>query len=223
MNNYMDNLEAKFNAISVREQKMLFYAFPAVICIVFILGLLEPAIAQTIKIRQQIKEQELRLVDLSNNVELVQSQLNLDPDIEIKNQIAGVNQQIVILEKLFAEELEQLVPPYAMPLLLEQLFAKAKKLRLMSMSSIPPDNIFGNDTKPNDSDDSIGPELFKHGLRIRFEGSYLDTRDFLILAEQMEWKLHWQEIQFEVKEFPRAQVDIELFTLSRSEAYINVN
>jgi MSHA biogenesis protein MshJ len=223
MNNFMDNLEAKFNSISVREQKLLFYAVPFVICIVFVLGFLEPAIAQTIDIRKQIKTQKLRLVDVANSVDLVQSQLNLDPDLEIKNQIAGVNQQILILEKLFADELEQLVPPYAMPLLLDQLFTKAKKLRLMSMSSIPPSNIFGNDKKPNASEDSIGPELFKHGLRIRFEGSYLDTRDFLIAAEQMEWKLHWREIQFEVKEFPKAQVDIELFTLSRSEAYINVN
>jgi MSHA biogenesis protein MshJ len=223
MSSYMDNLEAKFNTISVREQKLLFYVFPFVICIVFILGLLEPTIAQTINIRQQIKEQKLRLVEAANNVKLVQSELNLDTDLEIENQITAVNQQILILEKLFTDELEQLVPPYAMPLLLEQLFAKANKLRLMSMSSIPPSNIFGNDTKPTGSEDSIGPELFKHGLRIRFEGSYLDTRDFLILAEQMEWKLHWREIQFEVKEFPRAQVDIELFTLSRSEAYINVN
>jgi MSHA biogenesis protein MshJ len=219
----MDDLEAKFNSISVREQKLLFYAVPFVICIVFVLGFLEPAIAQTIDIRKQIKEHKLRLVDVVDNVELVQLQLNLDPDLEIKNQITGVNQQIVILEKLFADELDQLVPPYAMPLLLEQLFTKAKKLRLMSMSSIQPINIFGNDTKPSGSEDSIGPELFKHGLKIRFEGSYRDTRDFLIVAEQMEWKLHWREIQFEVKEFPRAQVDIELFTLSRSEAYINVN
>jgi MSHA biogenesis protein MshJ len=223
MNNYMDDLEAKFNTISVREQKLLFYAVPFVICIVFILGLLEPAVSQTIDIRKQITENKLRLVDIANSVDLVQSQLNLDPDLETTNQIAGVNQQILILEKLFADELEQLVPPYAMPLLLEQLFAKAKKLRLMSMSSIPPSNIFGSDKKINGSEDSIGPELFKHGLKIRFEGSYLDTRDFLISAEQMEWKLHWREIQFEVKEFPRAQVDIELFTLSRSEAYINVN
>jgi MSHA biogenesis protein MshJ len=219
----MDSLEAKFNRISVREQKLLFYAVPFVICIVFLLGLLEPAIAQTIDTRKQIKEHKLRLVDVGHSVDLVQSQLNLDTDLEIRNQIAGVDQQILILEKLFADELEQLVPPYAMPLVLEQLFAKAKKLRLMSMSSIPPSNIFGNDTKINGSEESIGPELFKHGLRIRFEGSFFDTRDFLVSAEQMGWKLHWREIHFEVKEFPRAQVDIELFTLSRSEVYINVN
>ena len=119
------------------------------------------------------------------------------------------------------------MPPYAMPLVLEQLFANAKKLKLMSMSSIPPTNIFKDDADSTNSENpitnAIGPELFKHGLKIRFEGSFFDTRDFLISVEQMGWKLHWQEIAFVVNGYPKAQVDIELFTLSRREAYINVN
>lgn len=227
MSNSMENLETKFNSISVREQKLVFYAGPLVICLVFILGLIEPAITQAIETRNEITEHKLRLVSASNSVELVQMQLNVDPDLELKNQIDGVNQQISGLERQFADALEQLVPPYAMPLVLEQLFANAKKLKLMSMSSIPPTNIFKEDMDAESSETSvnnaIGPELFKHGLKIRFEGSFFDTRDFFISAEQMGWKLHWQEVEYTVNAYPRAQVDIELFTLSRSEAYINVN
>jgi len=227
MSNFTDNLEAKFSSISAREQKLVFYAVPLVICLVFILGFIEPAITQTIETRGKISVQKLRLVNGSNSVDLVQAQLNVDPDVALNNQIADVNQQIASLERQFAEELEQLVPPYAMPLVLEQLFANAKKLKLMSMASIPPTNIFKDDADPTSSENlvtnAIGPELFKHGLKIRFEGSFFDTHDFLMSAEQSDWKLHWQEIEFVVSEYPRAQVDIELFTLSRSEAYINVN
>lgn len=227
MSNFTDNLEAKFGSISAREQKLVFYAVPLVICLVFILGFIEPAITQTIETSSKINVQKLRLVNASNSVDLVQAQLNVDPDVALNNQIADVNQQIASLERQFAEELEQLVPPYAMPLVLEQLFTNAKKLKLMSMSSIPPTNIFKDDVDSTSSEKpitrAIGPELFKHGLKIRFEGSFFDTRDFLMSAEQMAWKLHWHEIEFAVSEYPRAQVDIELFTLSRSEAYINVN
>jgi MSHA biogenesis protein MshJ len=227
MSNFTDNLEERFNAISEREQKLLFYAVPFVICFIFILGLIEPAIVQAIDTHDEINSKKLGLVDASNNVDIVKAQLRLDPDMKTRNQISGVNEQIVILEKLFANELEQLVPPYAMPLVLEQLLVKAKKLRLMSMSSIPPSNIFNgvkNDINTqNTIESAIAPELFKHGLKIRFEGSFFDTRDFLMSAEQMGWKLHWREILFEMNEYPQAQVDIELFTLSKSEAYINVN
>lgn len=227
MSNFTDNLEAKFSSISAREQKLLFYALPLVICLVFILGFIEPAITQTIETHRKISGQKLRLVNASNSVDLVQAQLSVDPDVALNNQIANVNQQIASLERKFAEELEQLVPPYAMPLVLEQLFANAKKLTLMSMASIPPTNIFKDDANSTSSENpvtnAIGPELFKHGLKIRFEGSFFDTRDFLMSAERMGWKLHWHEIEFAVDEYPIAQVDVELFTLSRSEAYINVN
>ena len=227
MSKFTDKLEAKFDSISLREQKILFYALPATICLVFILGFIEPAIKQTIDTHKAMKAQKVRLLNASNSVGLLQAELKVDPDVEINNQIAGVNQQITKLELQFAEELEKLVPPYAMPLVLEQLFTNAKKLKLMSMSSIQPTNIFKDDAVPASTEirpnNASGPELFKHGLKIRFEGSFFDTRDFLISAEQMGWKLYWQEIQFVVDEYPKAQVDIELFTLSRSEAYINVN
>jgi MSHA biogenesis protein MshJ len=233
MSSSMDNLEAKFSAISPREQKLVFYAVPFVICFVFILGLIEPAITQTIETRQEITDAKLSLVDITYSVDSVQAQLNIDPNTETRNQIVAVNEQILILEKQFTQELEQLVPPEAMPFVLEQLFADAKKLKLVAMSSMVPTNIFKNAPKADDKDKTdsakkadekeIVPELFKHGLRISFEGSFFDTREFLIAAEKMPWKLHWQEIKFQVDEYPRARVDIELFTLSTSEAYIHVN
>lgn len=232
MSNSMDNLESKFSAISLREQKLVFYALPFVICFVFILGLIEPAITETIETRNEIINTKLRLVEVSTSVDLVQTQLNIDPDTQVKAQIDGVNKKIAQLEQQFTNELEQLVPPGAMPLVLEQLFSKAKKLRLVSMTSIVPSNIFDNETAENGQENTvdkaiasqsvIGPVLYKHGLKITFEGSFFDTRDFLISAEHMGWKLHWQEILFEVNEYPKATVDIELFTLSKSEAYIHV-
>ncbi|MFQ3248447.1 MAG: MSHA biogenesis protein MshJ [Glaciecola sp.] len=233
MSSSMGNLEAKFNAISPREQKLVFYAVPFVICFVFILGLIEPAITQTIETRQEITDAKLSLVDITYSVDSVQAQLNIDPNTETRNQIVAVNEQILILEQQFTRELEQLVPPAAMPFVLEQLFADAKKLKLIGMSSIVPTNIFENAPQADEKEKvdvakqagkkEIVPELFKHGLRISFEGSFFDTREFLLAAEKMPWKLHWQEINFEVDEYPRARVDIELFTLSTSEAYIHVN
>jgi MSHA biogenesis protein MshJ len=232
----MDNLEAKFSAISPREQKLLFYAGPLLICFVFIMGFIEPALTQTIESSTEIRNAELRLVDTSYSVDSLQAQINIDPNTEVRNQIEAVNEQILILEKQFKRELEQLVPPQAMPHVLEELFAKAKKLKLVSMSSIMPENIFDNQAAsdvPNetpvesaDANATVAkdsPELFKHGVKISFEGSFFDTHEFLIAAEQLGWKLHWQEILFEVDEYPRAKVDIEIFTLSTSKAYIHVN
>lgn len=232
MSSKMANLEKKFDAISAREQKLLFYALPLAICFVFILGLIEPTFVQTIETRNDIRNLKVQLMTVSNGLQEVETELSVDPDIKTKNQIAAVEENVTALKKQFANELEQLVPPGAMPSVLEQLFAKATKLRLMEMRSLPPRNIFAEtDTKATSQDADqvdVTPQnaaLYQHGLRITFEGSFFDTRDFLLSAEQMGWKLHWKEILFDVNDYdyPKAKVQIELFTLSMSEVYINVN
>lgn len=229
----MRDLEKKFSSISEREQKLIFYTVPVVIVLVFVLGFIEPAISQDIKIRSDISNAKLRLATASNSFELLKIDLDRDPNSDTKAQIAGLEQEISKLEMQFTDELKQLVPPGAMPFVLEELFAKSEKLKLVRMTSIAPRNLFdkaadadaakGNAEAKDNQQQTPVPALYRHGLQITFEGSFFDTRDFLVSIEQSGWKLHWQEVLFKAKEYPIAQVDIELFTLSMSEVYINVN
>lgn len=235
MSSSLANLEKKFSAVSAREQRLVFYALPFVLCFVFVLSLIEPAITKAMKTRAEIQSTKLQLSSISTSLDDVQRELLLDPDIETREQIKAVNQQITATEKRFASELSKLVPPSIMPLVLEQLFNKANKLTLIEMKSIPPRNIFAEDNARakakaeanlNEGEQAetklAAPVLFQHGLRVTFEGSYFDTQAFLAEAEKLDWKIYWQEVAYSVKEYPTAQIEIELFTLSTSEAYLNV-
>ena len=237
MSSSFDNLEKKFSAVSAREQRLVFYALPFVICFVFILSLIEPAITKAMKTRSDIQSTKLQLSSISESLDTVQQELLQDPDVETRDQIRAINQQITATEKRFASELSKLVPPSIMPMVLEQLFNKANKLTLIEMKSIPPRNIFAEDNAQAEAEAKAqaaqengenvkakmaAPVLFQHGLRVTFEGSYFDTQAFLAEAEQLDWKIYWQEVAFSVKEYPTAQIEIELFTLSTSEAYLNV-
>lgn len=235
MSSSFDNLEKKFSAVSAREQRLVFYALPFVICFVFILSLIEPAITKAMKTRLEIQSTKLQLSSISESLDAVQQELLQDPDVETRDQIRAINQQITATEKRFASELSKLVPPSIMPMVLEQLFNKANKLTLIEMKSIPPSNIFAEDNALAEAKAQAAqkdgekvqakmaaPVLFQHGLRVTFEGSYFDTQAFLAEAEQLDWKIYWQEVAFSVKEYPTAQIEIELFTLSTSEAYLNV-
>jgi MSHA biogenesis protein MshJ len=233
MSSSFDKLERKFSAVSAREQRLVFYALPFVICFVFILSLIEPAITKAMKTRSEIQNTKLQLSSISESLDAVQQELLLDPDIETRNQTKAVNQQITATEKRFASELSKLVPPSIMPIVLEQLFNKANKLTLIEMASIPPRNIFVADnatearataSQPDGEKaqkKAVAPVLYQHGLRVTFEGSYFDTQAFLAEAEKLEWKIYWREVAFSVKQYPTAQIEIELFTLSTSEAYLN--
>ena len=226
----MRNLEKKFDAISLREQRLIFYALPLVLCFVFVLGLIEPAIADAMKAKVDIQNARLKLTTVSQSLEAVELQLQVDPDDETREQISVVNDQIEKVEQRFERELTKLIDPSIMPLVLEQILRKSGTLTLVEMESIPPKNIFAKDNavalnqNPDmaDAEKASLPVLFEHGLRVVFEGSFAETQRFLVEAEELNWKLYWDSVKLTTKEYPSSRVEIKLFSLSTSEAYLNV-
>ncbi|MDT8383708.1 MAG: type II secretion system protein GspM [Gammaproteobacteria bacterium] len=66
------------------------------------------------------------------------------------------------------------------------------------------------------------PEVFKHGLRIVFEGDYFKTLAYLRALEAMPWRLYWDNVEYLVTDYPRARVAITVHTLSLHEGWIGV-
>jgi MSHA biogenesis protein MshJ len=209
-------LALAFDQLKGREQKLLFIVIPATIFFVVFLLFIEPKIKTGVKL-------DANMVSLNKQLELAKTssaelliQADMDPNTEIKQQIASLEAQLNKLNIAFDGELNQLVAPQAMPVLLEQLFDKANGLSLVKMQSVSPVVIFDG---PNGIDQEV---IYQHGIEITFEGSFFDTRDFLVSAENLEWKLYWQDLVYQVNQHPRATTTLSLFTLSTSEAFIGV-
>jgi MSHA biogenesis protein MshJ len=49
------------------------------------------------------------------------------------------------------------------------------------------------------------PEVYKHGLEIVFQGDYNSTLSYLRKLEQLPWKFYWEEVVYEVLDYPKAQ------------------
>lgn len=67
-----------------------------------------------------------------------------------------------------------------------------------------------------------GLRLFKHGMKITFEGRYLEALRYLAALEGSPWKLFWDAVELEVIEHPTALVSITVFSLSTDDAWIGV-
>lgn len=205
---------AGFDALAPREQKLLFWGIPLTIMVVAFLLILEPMMIQIAALEKNQKslDNQQRLVQQSIN-ELME-QAKVDPNKDIKLQIESLIKRLEAINSDFDSELSQLIAPETMPLVLEQLFSQAKDLTLDSMQSKAPEIIFsqGNGNTP----------IYKHGIEISFSGNFFASQDFLLSAEQLGWKLYWQDISYEVGEYPNAKTQLSIFTLSTSEAFISV-
>lgn len=208
--------ESAFENLKPREQVLLFVGIPATIIAVGFLLLIEPMLISTNALDDKMTRlnKQLDIAQQSSAELLIQA--SIDPNTEVKQQIISLEQQLAKLNTDFEGELNQLVAPQAMPVLLEQLFDKADGLALVSMRSIAPLVLFGEKEGGNEQ------VIYQHGIEITIEGSFFATRDFLASAENLQWKLYWQNLQYQVGQHPKATTTLSLFTLSTSEAFIGV-
>ena len=227
-----------FDGLQKREQNLLFFGVPITILVVVYLLFAEPEFKKMQRLNQSTASLDKQLVLAQQSKQELLSLAELDPNTEVKAQIDSLQRRLDQLSQEFEGELSQLVSPQAMPVLLEQLFFKAENLSVLTMKSIAPEKISlnkagnGNSTNANaintnaagaQSNSPSAIPIFRHGIEITFEGSFFATRDFLAEAQNLGWKLYWQDLSYEVAEHPKAVTHLTLFTLSTSEAFIGVN
>jgi MSHA biogenesis protein MshJ len=64
--------------------------------------------------------------------------------------------------------------------------------------------------------------LYRHGVKLVFEGDYMTTMEFLESLEQKSWRFFWQALQYDVEKYPNARVTLTLYTLSPERAWLGV-
>jgi MSHA biogenesis protein MshJ len=65
-------------------------------------------------------------------------------------------------------------------------------------------------------------QVFKHGLRMVFQGGFLETVGFLRSLEQLDSNFFWETLDFTVAAGPGGTVSLEIYTLSTQRGWIGV-
>ena len=64
--------------------------------------------------------------------------------------------------------------------------------------------------------------LYRHGVLLSLKGSYFDIQRYLTRIENLRWQFYWKRFNYVVTGYPDASVEVELYTLSTSKAFIGV-
>lgn len=208
--------EEKFAALSQREKVLIFASGMVILLAVLILLLIEPGIKENSKTNHSIQIISNEVKTLIALQDVYEQALMDDPNASVKQQIVQIDMRMARLQESFATQLSDLILPRQMPALIEKVFSQAEGLKLIEMASISPENIFA------DNPAMKNVPLFQHGLTLTFEGRYFAVRDFLARLEQLSDKLYWRSMAYHVKEYPTAEVTLEVYTLSTEKAFIGV-
>lgn len=131
---------------------------------------------------------------------------------KMEERLSGLSQGLISAEQL-PKALEDVLHRTASVKLLQVRTLAATELQLTSVKSDP-----AGATKP----EVRGAGVYKHAVLIRVAGNYSQLIQLMTEIEALQWKFYWESLDYTVKEYPNAEIEIRVFTLSSEEGLLGV-
>jgi MSHA biogenesis protein MshJ len=210
-------LHERFVQLSTRERALILCSGIVIVLFVGYMGFVEPLLVNISKLQQTEKRQSLELLNLSTQISALEAQAKRDPNELLSQKLQRYVEIDQDLEQQFSQLTHDLVPATLMPQLLEKMLLKSTKLKLIELRSIPPQQMMGAA-----KGETLQSKLYQHGVVLKLEGRYFDIQRYIAEIETLPWRFFWKKFVYRVREYPLAEVELELYTLSTNQAFIGV-
>lgn len=234
----IQKLMEQIDARVLRERVLIFLTLLAVVFLIWQL-LVQSSIDNTSKSleaeRAKItKEQQ----DLETKITTLSVAMASDPAIAKRKEIDKLRVDISKVEGNLAGLAQGLISAEQLPKVLQDVLARTASIQLREVRTLPvtelqlaPQAVVGQTNNVGVQSASsaaatqtpvAGTGVYKHSVIIRVAGSYLELLNLLREIEALEWKFYWESLDYSVKSYPNAEIDIEVFTLSSEEGLFGV-
>ncbi len=207
-------LKQRFDSLSDREQY---------ICLITLLmvvwGAWDSFIYQPMEKKKQALSTELanlqnQLLNHQQTAIDIQLAAKQDPNKNNREKLKRIQQQFSSLKLQLHSGKKKFVPAKLMVTLLQDMLQQNHGLELISLKTLPVAEV--SETK------NIKPPIYRHGLILRFSGSYLTTLDYLKSLEALPWRINWEAIDYQVKQYPSAEITLQIDTLSFQPQWLDL-
>lgn len=221
-------LKARFKQLTARERNIILVLALVVVVFLWDQLLFAPLQRDSQKVKQQINALNNNLATQTNQLTEVMESAKHDPNRELKQKHQQLSQSLQQLETRQQSLTANLIPPRQMAEVLEQVLRQKTRLKLVKVTSLPAEKLTGTTEQTQSGAGKSGTGnsetsvLYRHGVELELEGSYFETLGYLRSLEQLRWKVLWDSLEYEVQEYPRAQIRLQINTLSTNAGWIGV-
>lgn len=201
-------LEKAFNKMTQRERFILFGAL--LVCSVSIsyFWIVDPATIKQTNIERVLQKSVQEEKVISSEIATIKQRLKQDPLQEINNKIAFSKGTLVQLDQQLNGKLVKFIHAQKMPIALTKVLSKSPGVSISSLRSLP---VKAFNSSSQNSDENI---FYKHTLEISLLGDYNAIYQYLLNLETLQEKFYWYSLNYEVSNYPLAEVTIQIYTLS---------
>lgn len=223
----------RYEAFSLRERGLVILGLIALLFMLWDSLLMTPEQQQQTRIVAQMQAMNQQTEALNLQIQEMSAALRGGEAGHIQARTTELRVLLAGLEQRQQDLTVQFIQPRQMAAVLRDMLSAENGLELTQLISLgaqplfpPTDKETANEATgaatPGNTARSHRPEVFRHGLRIVFEGDYFKTLAYLRALEAMPWRLYWDNVEYLVTDYPRARVAITVHTLSLHEGWIGV-
>jgi MSHA biogenesis protein MshJ len=225
----------KLDALTRRERCMAFAAGAAVILFVaYELGI-GPLLQSGKELAARVADQNNQIIAAAAQKAELERLLKQDPDVAMQERISAKRKQIAEIDMQLSKLQRTLVPPESMGAVLEQLVGRDGPVRIVRLRNLPAAPLVEKEGGQVAPGPSSGPtaatptaaaqdgsrHVYKHGVQVVVEGPYLDLLAYVARLEKQPWQVYWGRTVM-TADYPKAQVELTLYTLSLEKAWLVV-
>lgn len=224
----LQNLMEQIDSRVLRERVLIFFTVLAVIFLFWQL-VLQSRIDQTTKTLEAEQAQlttEQQMLD--SKIATLTLQMASDPAIAKRKNISDLQANVAQVEARLAGLSQGLISAELLPNVLQDVLARTTSVQLLQVRTFPASELqlespLLNARANTTSDTSAsGTGVYKHSVMIRVSGTYAELVKLLQDIESLQWKFYWDSLNYTVKQYPNAEIDIQVFTLSSEEGLLGV-
>jgi MSHA biogenesis protein MshJ len=221
---WLRDLMDRYDQLSLRERIIVLVAVLLLLTLVWDSLFMAPLDRTRKGSVQQIDALRAEISGLDQSIEALAAQGVANPQGSTDRSAEALRAEIRELDGKLAGVTSGLIAPKEMSRVLEQVLARASRLTLIALRTLPPEGVIAPGAKPPQPGGAPAgaAQIYKHGVDIELAGSYLDTLYFLQALEALPWRFFWERIEFTVDQHPRGKLKLRLYTLGLDEGWIGV-
>lgn len=210
---------------SPRERTLLLVTVLTVLAALCYGLLAGPLLTARHDLRRQIAAAREKLDALAIESREIITRHETDPDLKNRRHLEQLQQEIAQFDLRLATMTLGLIAPREMAGVLEELLAREAGLRLVKLENLDAVALLDPSLRPSPPAGARAeglPNVYEHGLRMEFEGSYLGAMAYLRRLEGLPCRFFWDRLEIEVLEHPKSRIVITVHTLSLQKGWIGV-
>ncbi|MDO8345741.1 MAG: MSHA biogenesis protein MshJ [Cellvibrio sp.] len=217
------NLMEKIDSRILRERVLIFVTLLALIFLLwnFLVQAGFDRERKTLQAQQtQIATEKKGLESQVTALTMAMTMAN-DPVIVKQNEINALNAVITEIESRLSGLSQGLISAEQLPKVLEEILRRTASVELLQVRTLAATEL-QLDAEKSAENNTRGTGVYKHGVLIRVAGSYTQLIQLMKELENLEWKFYWESLNYTVKQYPNAEIEIRVFTLSSEEGLLGV-